>query len=1293
MKKFYLALAAVAAIFAGCSKEVDNQTEPVVPNEKAVTLKASVSGLETKVSSDNAGFFKWQGKDKITVVTSTDEIRQFSVYEIEADGTEADFSGYIPQGDALKLAMYPASEDHLAVEEELCFHLDDQVTWNSDATNMPMLGLADTGTSVQFFAVGGVLKLVLFNIPAEADYLQFCAASQQISGEFHIANVYADDPVIVTTDANVNGKDKELLIDFSEDYSSSKVFYIPLPTGDIEGFTVNLLDDEYNELFSVTSGKTLNVVANKLIIAKAMNCASPETVLSEVFDAPGSSTETVADYDKAGQTAYSGAVIDYSLGEGNQNTKIYQNDENSANTAGGAAPGELFLAKKASNVNGVFTITGIPTNVSNTLTLSFKSNQNGGTSHAVTTSTEGVTVGNRQVEGDKPYTISYAIGIDDNIEAETFDLIFTNSSSSNARIDDILVQVAGQSFTAPVITADAEELTFAVGETSKEVTVSLANPVDGLGIGALITGENKDNFTATIDGETLTVTALAPNPTDAAYTATVTLRASGAAAKAIAITQESALVPNLTNLKAVAGDASAEITWTGSDHATTYVAYLCDDEYDDPANNEIASWKSIEECSLSIDELENGTTYYLYVKVDEVEEGYASPDDFVMVSFTPAAAGGAYYEKVTSELSDWSGQYLIVFETNNVAFDGSLDNLDSTPNTFEVTIDNARIESTATVDAKSFTIAPMTGGYSILASNGKYIGRGTNSNGLDRSDSELVNTIEWSNDNPVITGAGGRVLGFNNDANQKKFRYLGSPAAIQLYKLSDNDGREEAGMSWSVEEATATYSTGNTLSFTAPTLNLGNASNISFASTNEAIATITATGAVTIEALDGNVVTEGSTTIKAIFAGDDNYKPQTVSYTLSVVDGRDAVAAPTFSPAAGEVEAGDEVTINSVSGATVYYTVNGANPTTESTLYEGPITINEAKTIKAIAVLSGYKTSEVAEAAYTVAGVQSNDGTLEHPYTATDVLGLASASNVYVTGTIKSITEVSTSYHNATYTITDGESDALVFRGKYLNNANFTSEDQIAVGDVVIVYGNISQYNNVSQVSQNNYLYSINGKTKALTAGTLTATPDNDNKQITVEWGAATGTESAISYVVTCDTQSINATAAGSHTFTMADYGSYDVTVTASADDAISATASTSATLTDPSITPTTKEYTLTISGSDFNTTSYAANNNEKTSNAVAGDNSTFEVKWTSYQVMKNGNNMQWQKSKGYIYNSTDLGTIKSVTVNSSAGSFTTYYGTEAQPSSGTTVGNGFFKTNVGSATGTTSSVVIVFEK
>ena len=121
--------------------------------------------------------------------------------------------------------------------------------------------------------------------------------------------------------------------------------------------------------------------------------------------------------------------------------------------------------------------------------------------------------------------------------------------------------------------------------------------------------------------------------------------------------------------------------------------------------------------------------------------------------------------------------------------------------------------------------------------------------------------------------------------------------------------------------------------------------------------------------------------------------------------------------------------------------------------------------------------------------------------------------------------------------------------------------------------------------------------------------------------------------------------------------------------------------------------YKLTIDDSHFNTTSYAANNNEKTTDAVCTTDSTkkYEVKWTSNQVMKSGSNMQWQKNNGYLYNSTDLGTITDITVTSSAGSFTKYYGTSEHPTSGTTVGNGFFTVKVGNATGKTSKVEITF--
>lgn len=127
------------------------------------------------------------------------------------------------------------------------------------------------------------------------------------------------------------------------------------------------------------------------------------------------------------------------------------------------------------------------------------------------------------------------------------------------------------------------------------------------------------------------------------------------------------------------------------------------------------------------------------------------------------------------------------------------------------------------------------------------------------------------------------------------------------------------------------------------------------------------------------------------------------------------------------------------------------------------------------------------------------------------------------------------------------------------------------------------------------------------------------------------------------------------------------------------------------------KEFAFDITPSDFNTTSYAANNGEHISTATATDASGAErdVKWVSNQVYKNSGTMQWQGGNGYIYNSTDLGTVNSVTItenSGNSGTFSTYYGTAAQPSEGSAGSNkGYFKTKVGSSVGKTDNIHVVF--
>jgi len=78
-------------------------------------------------------------------------------------------------------------------------------------------------------------------------------------------------------------------------------------------------------------------------------------------------------------------------------------------------------------------------------------------------------------------------------------------------------------------------------------------------------------------------------------------------------------------------------------------------------------------------------------------------------------------------------------------------------------------------------------------------------------------------------------------------------------------------------------------------------------------------------------------------------------------------AAPTFSPTATIYPTAQLVAISSTTpGATIYYTTDKTTPTTGSSLYSAPVTVSKNTTLKAIAVATGYGTSAVSVAAYTI---------------------------------------------------------------------------------------------------------------------------------------------------------------------------------------------------------------------------------------------------------------------------------------------------------------------------------------
>lgn len=90
------------------------------------------------------------------------------------------------------------------------------------------------------------------------------------------------------------------------------------------------------------------------------------------------------------------------------------------------------------------------------------------------------------------------------------------------------------------------------------------------------------------------------------------------------------------------------------------------------------------------------------------------------------------------------------------------------------------------------------------------------------------------------------------------------------------------------------------------------------------------------------------------------FLPQ-VSYAAATVP------TPIITPKGGTYTSVQTVSIsNALEGTVIYYTTNGATPTTLSNLYTGPITLSANTTIKAIATKTGYTKSTIATSTFTI---------------------------------------------------------------------------------------------------------------------------------------------------------------------------------------------------------------------------------------------------------------------------------------------------------------------------------------
>lgn len=150
----------------------------------------------------------------------------------------------------------------------------------------------------------------------------------------------------------------------------------------------------------------------------------------------------------------------------------------------------------------------------------------------------------------------------------------------------------------------------------------------------------------------------------------------------------------------------------------------------------------------------------------------------------------------------------------------------------------------------------------------------------------------------------------------------------------------------------------------------------------------------------------------------------------------------------------------------------------------GAVTLVAAGSVTFTATFAGNDDYNKATATYKMTVTSSDPnvpGTENNPYTVAQAITEIKAGNTgsyYVSGIISKISSTSViSGGKLTYFISDDgttTNQLQVYHGKNLNDTEFTSVDDIALGDKVVVYGPFTYYNdNTPELNDGNYLVSL----------------------------------------------------------------------------------------------------------------------------------------------------------------------------------------------------------------------------
>ncbi len=713
--------------------------------------------------------------------------------------------------------------------------------------------------------------------------------------------------------------------------------------------------------------------------------AAGTTLFSENFggysntDVPSGSVSTVS----GKRVVYGDGSVTYTSADGKGSkagtTKV--TTENDGNLAGGTSP-ELMVGKKGSGTGaegGSFSVAGIPSGGAQAITVSFKQNNQNLSVSVAGTGYTGSISGKPGAAGERTFDVT----VDDGADA-TFTLTFQAATTSNVRVDDILVTVkvagtpSGCTNTVTITKGAETNGTYTIGATEVcgdgeggEVSISDINPAIGYEFDEITTSAS-----GTVDNDNKKVTGITANTT---------------------ITVLFKEIPKYTVTWDNNGETSTSQVYEGSKPSFPATPESCD-----ATSTTFIGWAT-EPWAGKIASLGDKT---VYTSAEEMPAVDAAVTYYAVFAKSSGSA---------SELFSWAGGGKAGLLAIEGIVSSSLDG------------DYADSHSPYMVKWNSegkYLIIPVSAQPGKVSAGFKMIGGATTST-VDVQESTATDGEFTTVETLTISGSTNDIVNVETSNTFKS-----TTRAIKLlYHKGSNVGLGPISIESAVSKSDYMTTCAAAGQCEVPTFSVAGGTYNEAKSVELDCATEEATIYYTI---DGTTPTSASTeytkainvaanmTIKAIAVKEGNTDSEVAeaAYTFET-------ATPTITGDENAIISGNyfvdaiEVTLAREGEGEIYYTTDGKTPTAASEHYTGPFWLDKTTTIKAIVIREPWTSGAVAEK--------------EYKYFA--VVNCATAR----------IAALSVSENNEVYK--HGEVDVFTIRGYVTNMENYSKSNYFWIAD------------------------------------------------------------------------------------------------------------------------------------------------------------------------------------------------------------------------------------------------------